>query len=106
MTAEFDSMSYRRRYRGLIGVKSKMPLRDMPVLSRIYPPERARSAGGSRKPRFLLQPYLPGNTIALISDGSAGNEFGNVGALTVLPKLEAKSVPFKPFANVDAMPLL
>ena len=38
MNGESEALSYRRRYRGLIGVKSKMPIRDMSVLSRIYTP--------------------------------------------------------------------
>jgi malate dehydrogenase (oxaloacetate-decarboxylating) len=46
-----------------------------------------------------------GNSIALISDGSAGYDFGNIGALAFLPKLEAKSVIYKTFANVDAVPI-
>ena len=38
MNGESEALSYRRRYRGLIGVKSKMPIRDMSVMSRIYTP--------------------------------------------------------------------
>ena len=34
---ESEALSYRRQYRGLIGVKSKMPIRDVSVLSRSYP---------------------------------------------------------------------
>ena len=38
MVTESDALAYRRRYRGLIGIKSKMPIRDVSVLSRIYTP--------------------------------------------------------------------
>lgn len=106
MTAEFDTLSYRRRYRGLIGVKSKMPIRDMSVLSRIYTPGVGAVCREIEKnPLASYSHTCRGNTIALISDGSAVYEFGNVGALAVLPKLEAKSVLFKTFANVDAVPI-
>lgn len=106
MTAEFDTLSYRRRYRGLIGVKSKMPIRDMSVLSRIYTPGVGAVCREIEKnPLASYSHTCRGNTIALISDGSAVYEFGNVGALAVLPKLEAKSVIFKTFANVDAVPI-
>ncbi len=106
MTAEFDTLSYRRRYRGLIGVKSKMPIRDMSVLSRIYTPGVGAVCRLIEKnPLASYSHTCRGNTIALISDGSAVYEFGNVGALAVLPKLEAKSVLFKTFANVDAVPM-
>jgi len=106
MTAELDALSYRRRYRGLIGVKSKMPIRDMSVLSRIYTPGVGAVCREIEKnPISSYSHTCRGNTIALISDGSAVYEFGNVGALAVLPKLEAKSVLFKTFANVDAVPI-
>jgi malate dehydrogenase (oxaloacetate-decarboxylating) len=106
MTAEADTLSYRRRYRGLIGVKSKMPIRDMSVLSRIYTPGVGAVCQEIEKnPIASYSHTCRGNTIALISDGSAVYEFGNIGALAVLPKLEAKSVIFKTFANVDAVPI-
>ena len=106
MNGESDALSYRRRYRGLIGVKSKMPIRDMSVLSRIYTPGvGAVCREIDKHPVASFKYTCRGNSIALISDGSAGFEFGNIGALAVLPKLEAKSVVYKTFANVDAVPL-
>ncbi len=106
MTTESDALAYRRRYRGLIGVKSKMPIRDRSVLSRIYTPGvGAVCREIDQNPVLSYQLTCRGNSIALISDGSATYEFGNVGALAVLPKLEAKSVLFKTFANVDAVPI-
>ena len=33
-----EGLDYRRRYRGLIGVSSKMSVRDRSVLSQIYKP--------------------------------------------------------------------
>jgi len=106
MTAEADALSFRRRYRGLIGVKSKMPIRDMSVLSRIYTPGVGAVCREIEKnPIASYSHTCRGNSIALISDGSAVYEFGNVGALAALPKLEAKSVVYKTFANVDAVPI-
>ena len=106
MHGESEALSYRRRYRGLIGVKSKMPIRDMSVLSRIYTPGvGAVCREIDKNPVASYKLTCRGNAIALISDGSAGYEFGNIGALAVLPKLEAKSVIYKTFANVDAVPL-
>jgi malate dehydrogenase (oxaloacetate-decarboxylating) len=106
MNDESEALSYRRRYRGLIGVKSKMPIRDMSVMSRIYTPGvGAVCREIAKNPVASYQYTCRGNSIALISDGSAGYEFGDIGALAVLPKLEAKSVIYKTFANVDAVPL-
>ena len=106
MPPESDALSYRRRYRGLIGVKSKMPIRDMSVMSRIYTPGvGAVCREIDKNPVASYQYTCRGNSIALISDGSQSYEFGNIGALAVLPKLEAKSVLYKTFANVDAVPI-
>jgi len=106
LPSESDALSYRRRFRGLIGVKSKMPIRDMSVMSRIYTPGvGAVCREIDKNPVASFKLTCRGNSIALISDGSACYEFGNVGALAVLPKLEAKSVLFKTFANVDAVPI-
>jgi len=106
MTTESDALSYRRRYRGLIGIKSKMPIRDTSVLSRIYTPGvGAVCKEIERTPISSFSHTCRGNSIALVSDGSAVYEFGNVGALAALPKLEAKSVIYKTFANVEAVPI-
>src|SRR3974377_1926150 len=101
MMNEADALAYRRRYRGLIGIKSKMPIRDTSVLSRIYTPGvGAICREIDKNPLASYQYTCRGNSIALISDGSQVYEFGNVGALAVLPKLAAKSVLFKPFRTV------
>jgi len=76
------------------------------VMSRIYTPGVGAVCREIDKNPVASYKYTcRGNSIALISDGSAGYDFGNIGALAVLPKLEAKSVIYKTFANVDAIPI-
>jgi malate dehydrogenase (oxaloacetate-decarboxylating) len=105
-TEESDALSYRRRYRGLIGVKSKMPIKDLSVLSRIYTPGvGAPCREIDKTPRLSYDYTCRGNSIALITDGSQVYGLGNIGALAALPKLEAKSVIYKTFANIDAVPI-
>ena len=36
--AEVDALAYRQRYRGLIGVAGKIPVRDRHILSLVYTP--------------------------------------------------------------------
>ena len=106
MSPESDALEYRRRYRGLIGIKSKMPIRDVSVLSRIYTPGvGAVCKEIERDPTASYRYTCRGNSIALITDGSRIFEFGNIGGLAALPKLEGKSVMYKTFANVDAVPI-
>ena len=83
-----------------------MPIRDVSVLSRIYTPGvGAVCKEIAKNPASSYRYTCRGNSIALISDGSQVYEFGNIGAAAVLPKLEAKSVIYKTFANVDAVPI-
>ncbi len=106
MKRESEALLYRKRYRGLIGVKSKMPIKDLSVLSRIYTPGVGAPCKEIHKnPASSFDYTCRGNSIALISDGSRIYGLGNVGALAALPKLEAKSVLYKTFANVDAVPI-
>lgn len=47
-----------------------------------------------------------GNTIAVVSDGSAVLGLGNIGGLAWLPVMEWKAMLFKRFGNVNAVPIV
>ena len=100
------SLAYRRKYRGLIGVASKMPIKDSGVLSLVYTPGVAEPCLEINKdPNLSFEYTCRGNTVAVISDGSAGLGMGNVGALPALPILEDESALFKTLAGVNALPI-
>ena len=46
-----------------------------------------------------------GNTVAVVSDGTAVLGLGNIGPEAGLPVMEGKSVLFKRFADIDAVAL-
>jgi malate dehydrogenase (oxaloacetate-decarboxylating) len=46
------------------------------------------------------------NSVAVISDGSAVLGLGNIGPYGALPVMEGKSMLFKHFANIDAVPIV
>lgn len=46
-----------------------------------------------------------GNTVAVITDGSAVLGLGNIGASASLPVMEGKCLLFKKFADIDAFPI-
>ena len=102
-----EGLDFRRRYRGLIGVNSKVPIRDRNVLSLVYTPGVAAACTAIEKdPRRSYDLTCRGNTVAILTDGSDlfGSEGGS--ALAELPVAEAKSVIFKTFAGIDAFPLV
>ena len=49
---------------------------------------------------------IKGNTIAVVSDGSAVLGLGNIGPYGALPVMEGKALLFKEFGGVDAYPLV
>ena len=48
---------------------------------------------------------MKGNTVAVVTDGSAVLGLGNIGPEAGLPVMEGKAVLFKEFAGVDAFPI-
>jgi malate dehydrogenase (oxaloacetate-decarboxylating) len=103
---ESEAILYRRRNRGLIGVRSKVQVRDSTALSLVYTPGVAEPCLEiARDPRRSFDVTCRGNTVAIVSDGSAAFGLGNVGPEAILPILETKAVILKTFAGVDALPL-
>src|SRR5690625_1339932 len=48
---------------------------------------------------------MKGNTVGVVTDGSAVRGLGNIGAEASLPVMEGISVLFKTFAGVDSFPI-
>lgn len=101
-----DGLSYRRRYRGLIGVQPKMAIKDTAMLSVVYTPGVARPCLEIDKDHATSFDYtIRGNTVAVITDGSSVYGLGNTGPLAAIPMLETKCVFHKTFAGIDAFPI-
>lgn len=101
-----EALAYRKRFRGMISVASKVPLKDRSVLSLVYTPGVAAPCLEiARAPLTSFDYTIRGNTIALISDGSSAFGLGNIGPLAALPMLEDSCILFKTFGGVDAFPI-
>lgn len=101
-----DGIEYRRKYRGLIGIEPKVPVRDKAALSVVYTPGVAEPCRQIQADRLKSFDYtIRGNTVALVTDGSSVYGLGDVGPLAAVPMLEAKSVFLKTFAGIDAIPI-
>jgi malate dehydrogenase (oxaloacetate-decarboxylating) len=101
-----DGVALRQKYRGLIGVKTKLPIRDTSILSLVYTPGVARPCLEiHRDPLSSFDYTIRGNTVAILTDGSSVYGIGNAGAYAAIPMLEAKSVFHKTFAGIDAFPI-
>ncbi len=103
---ESEGIAYRRRNAGLIGVRSKVQVRDSTMLSLVYTPGVAEPCLEiARDPNRSFDVTCRGNTIAIVSDGSSAFGMGNIGPDAILPVLESKAVIMKNFAGVDALPI-
>jgi hypothetical protein len=69
-----EGLDYRRRYRGLIGVHSKVPIRDRAILSLIYTPGVAEACLAiNADPLSSFDLTCRGNTVAFLTDGSTSS---------------------------------
>jgi len=101
-----NSLEYRRKHRGVIGIDCKVPIKDESILSLIYTPGVAEpSLKIAENPVKAFEYTSRGNTIAIITDGSRVLGLGNLGARAAMPVMEGKSVIFKTFGGIDAIPI-
>ena len=100
------SIELHKKYQGKIEIKSKVPVNSRDDLSLIYTPGVAgpsREIAQDKSKAYDLT--MKGQTVAIISDGSAVLGLGNIGPEAALPVMEGKAVIFKKFVGLDAFPL-
>jgi len=91
---------------GKIEVRSKVPLRTRDDLSMAYTPGVARvSLALAANPDDVRRLTIKGNSVAVVTDGSAVLGLGDLGPGAALPVMEGKAALFKRFADIDAWPI-
>ena len=91
---------------GKIEVTSKVPLRTRDDLSLAYTPGVGRvSMAIANNPGDVSRLTIKGNSVAVVTDGSAVLGLGNIGPGAALPVMEGKAALFKRFAGIDAWPI-
>ena len=91
---------------GKIEVHSKVPLKNRDDLSMAYTPGVGRvSMALAKNPEDVSRLTIKGNSVAVVTDGSAVLGLGNIGPGAALPVMEGKAALFKRFANIDAWPI-
>jgi malate dehydrogenase (oxaloacetate-decarboxylating) len=91
---------------GKISVESKVPLRTRDDLSMAYTPGVGRvSMAIHDNPEDVRRLTIKGNSVAVVTDGSAVLGLGNIGPGAALPVMEGKAALFKRFADIDAWPI-
>src|SRR4051794_27725064 len=91
---------------GKIEVTSKVSLRTRDDLSMAYTPGVGRvSLALAEHPEDVAKLTIKGNSVAVVTDGSAVLGLGNIGPGAALPVMEGKAALFKRFAGIDAWPI-
>ncbi len=91
---------------GKISVEPKVSLRTRDDLSMAYTPGVGRvSLALAAHPEDVAKLTIKGNSVAVVTDGSAVLGLGNIGPGAALPVMEGKAALFKRFANIDAWPI-
>jgi malate dehydrogenase (oxaloacetate-decarboxylating) len=91
---------------GKLAIKNKVPVTNRDTLSMAYTPGVARVCEAiAAEHRKAWQLTIKGNSVAVVSDGTAVLGLGDIGPEAAMPVMEGKAMLFKEFANIDAYPI-
>lgn len=91
---------------GKIRIESRLPLKSQSDLAMAYTPGVGRICRAiADDPAQVYNLTVKGNTVAIVTDGSAVLGLGNLGPEAALPVMEGKAMLFKEFAGIDAFPI-
>ncbi|MFM2414554.1 MAG: hypothetical protein RI911_247 [Candidatus Parcubacteria bacterium] len=101
-----ESLALHKKFRGKIGIAPKLKL-TQDLLRLAYTPGVAAVSSHVASHKEDTNTYTwRGNTVAVVSDGSAVLGLGNIGPEGALPVMEGKSFLFKSLAGIDAVPIV
>lgn len=93
-------------WRGKLSVETKAPITNREELAIAYTPGVAEPCLEIQKDESLAYTYTgKGNTVAVITDGTAVLGLGDIGPSAGMPVMEGKCALFKTFAGIDAVPI-
>jgi malate dehydrogenase (oxaloacetate-decarboxylating) len=92
---------------GKIEMRSRVAVTTRDDMSKAYTPGVGRVCMAIHEdPNAVWALTGKGNTVAVVSDGSAVLGLGDIGAAASLPVMEGKALLFKEFGGVDAWPIV
>ena len=101
-----ESLKLHETYHGKLTVEPKVPCETARDLSLAYTPGVAQPCLEIQKdPENAYRYTGKGNTVAVITDGTAVLGLGDIGPTAGLPVMEGKALLMKRFAGLDAWPI-
>ena len=106
MTTDETALKLHADLKGKLSTEAKYHVKTREDLSLAYTPGVAKPCVEiANNPEDVYKYTWKGNTVAVVSDGSAVLGLGNIGAKAAMPVMEGKAVLFKEFGNVNAVPI-
>lgn len=100
------SLILHEQLRGKISVNNKLPIGSREDLSLAYTPGVAKPCEVIAEQQEMARKLtIKGNSVAVVSDGSAVLGLGDIGPKAALPVMEGKALLFREFAKIDAWPI-
>ena len=101
-----ESIKLHEKHKGKISVHPKIEVKTTHDLSLVYSPGVAGPCLEIKEnPERVYDLTIKGNTVAIVTDGSAVLGLGNIGPEASIPVMEGKAMLFKRFAGIDAFPI-
>lgn len=101
-----ESIELHKKLKGKLEITPKIKVKTREDLSLVYTPGVAGVSRAIEKDKTLAYDLtIKGNTVGIVSDGSAVLGLGNIGALAAIPVMEGKALLFKEYAGLDAFPI-
>jgi malate dehydrogenase (oxaloacetate-decarboxylating) len=91
---------------GKIDMRPTVDVPDPAALALAYTPGVARVCSAiADEPELACEYTWTGNTVAVVSDGTAVLGLGDIGPAAAMPVMEGKALLFKKFAGINAVPI-
>ncbi|HZG70783.1 MAG TPA: malic enzyme-like NAD(P)-binding protein [Chondromyces sp.] len=106
MSIREEALHMHKINQGKLASTPKVEVKNARDLSLAYSPGVAEPCKEIyEKPETVYDYTIKGNTVAVVTDGTAVLGLGNIGPEAAMPVMEGKAVLFKSFAGVDAFPI-
>ncbi|EHN15697.1 NAD(P)-dependent malic enzyme [Clostridium sporogenes] len=106
MDIKEKSLMVHKKFKGKLSIEGKIQVKNKEDLSIAYTPGVAEPCVKINEDKSLVYEYtMKGNTVAVVTNGTAVLGLGDIGPYAGLPVMEGKALLFKEFANIDSFPI-